>query len=55
VPIVMMIRLPRDGIGEGGGPIWKVVASISLLMYYFYQVIVRWLAKIYRVGILMYE
>jgi len=51
-PIVMMMRLP-GGIGEGGVPIWEVVASISLLIITFIGIV--WLAaKIYRVGILMY-
>jgi len=51
-PIVMLMRLP-GGIGEGGVPIWEVVASIALLIITFVGIV--WLAaKIYRVGILMY-
>ncbi len=51
-PIVMMMRLP-GGIGEGGVPIWQLLASIVLLIGTFIGIV--WLAaKIYRVGILMY-
>jgi len=51
-PIVMLMRLP-GGIGEGGVPIWELVASILLLIATFIGIV--WLAaKIYRVGILMY-
>jgi ABC-2 type transport system permease protein len=51
-PIVMLMRLP-GGIGEGGVPIWQLVASITLLIITFIGIV--WLAaKIYRVGILMY-
>lgn len=51
-PIVMLMRLP-GGIGEGGVPIWEVLASITLLLVTFIGIV--WLAaKIYRVGILMY-
>lgn len=51
-PIVMMMRLP-GGIGEGGVPLWELLASIALLIGTFLAIV--WLAaKIYRVGILMY-
>lgn len=51
-PIVMLMRLP-GGIGEGGVPVWELVASILLLIITFIGIV--WLAsKIYRVGILMY-
>ncbi|WP_373073251.1 ABC transporter permease [Zeaxanthinibacter enoshimensis] len=51
-PIVMMMRLP-GGIGEGGVPLWQVLASLVLLFGTFMGIV--WLAaKIYRVGILMY-
>jgi ABC-2 type transport system permease protein len=51
-PIVMLMRLP-GGIGEGGVPIWQLIASILLLLVTFIGIV--WLAaKIYRVGILMY-
>ncbi len=51
-PIVMLMRLP-GGIGEGGVPIWQLLASIVLLLCTFIGIV--WLAsKIYRVGILMY-
>ena len=51
-PIVMLMRLP-GGIGEGGVPIWQLMASIALLLVTFIGIV--WLAaKIYRVGILMY-
>jgi ABC-2 type transport system permease protein len=51
-PIVMMMRLP-GGIGEGGVPLWQLLASIALLILTFLAIV--WLAaKIYRVGILMY-
>jgi ABC-2 type transport system permease protein len=51
-PIVMLMRLP-NGIGEGGVPIWQVIASIALLISTFIGIV--WLAaKIYRIGILMY-
>ena len=51
-PIVMLMRLP-GGIGEGGVPVWELVASIVLLIVTFIGIV--WLAsKIYRVGILMY-
>ncbi|MEM9141444.1 MAG: ABC transporter permease [Bacteroidota bacterium] len=51
-PIVMLMRLP-GGIGEGGVPIWELVASIVLLVATFIGIV--WLAaRIYRVGILMY-
>jgi len=51
-PIVMLMRLP-GGIGEGGVPIWQLVASLMLLIVTFLG-IVYLAAKIYRVGILMY-
>ncbi|MEM9648756.1 MAG: ABC transporter permease [Bacteroidota bacterium] len=51
-PIVMLMRLPA-GIGEGGVPLWQLLASIALLMGTFLA-IVSLAAKIYRVGILMY-
>jgi len=48
----MLMRLP-GGIGEGGVPIWQLLASIALLLVTFIGIV--WLAaKIYRVGILMY-
>lgn len=51
-PIVMLMRLP-GGIGEGGVPIWQLIASVVLLVGTFIGIV--WLAaKIYRVGILMY-
>jgi len=51
-PIVMLMRLP-GGLGEGGVPIWQLVASLVLLAATFLGIV--WLAaKIYRVGILMY-
>jgi ABC-2 type transport system permease protein len=51
-PIVMLMRLP-GGIGEGGVPVWELVASIIFLFLTFIGIV--WLAsKIYRVGILMY-
>lgn len=51
-PIVMLMRLP-GGIGEGGVPIWQLIASVILLVGTFIGIV--WLAaKIYRVGILMY-
>ena len=51
-PIVMMMRLP-GGIGDGGVPVWQLVASILFLIATFIGIV--WLAaKIYRVGILMY-
>lgn len=51
-PIVMLMRLP-GGIGEGGVPIWQLLASILLLVITFIGIV--WLAsKIYRTGILMY-
>lgn len=51
-PIVMMMRLP-GGVGEGGVPLWQLLASIALLIVTFLAIV--WLAaKIYRVGILMY-
>lgn len=51
-PIVMLMRLP-GGIGEGGVPVWQLLASIVLLIVTFIGIV--WLAaKIYRVGILMY-
>ena len=51
-PIVMLMRLP-GGLGEGGVPIWQLLASIGLLLGTFIGIV--WLAaKIYRVGILMY-
>lgn len=51
-PIVMMMRLP-GGIGEGGVPIWELIASIVILVLTFIAIV--WLAaKIYKVGILMY-
>ncbi len=51
-PIVMLMRLP-SGIGDGGVPVWELVASILLLILTFIGIV--WLAaKIYRVGILMY-
>jgi ABC-2 type transport system permease protein len=51
-PIVMLMRLP-GGIGEGGVPLWQLLASIALLIVTFIGIV--WLAaKIYRVGILMY-
>ena len=51
-PIVMLMRLP-GGIGEGGVPIWQLLASIVFLIGTFLAIV--WLAaKIYRVGILMY-
>ncbi len=51
-PIVMLMRLP-GGIGEGGVPLWQLLASIGLLIVTFLG-IVSLAAKIYRVGILMY-
>ncbi len=51
-PIVMLMRLP-GGIGEGGVPLWQLLASIALLVVTFLG-IVSLAAKIYRVGILMY-
>jgi ABC-2 type transport system permease protein len=51
-PIVMLMRLP-GGIGEGGVPVWQLVASVMLLIVTFLG-IVYLAAKIYRVGILMY-
>ncbi|SHG17235.1 ABC transporter permease [Flagellimonas flava] len=51
-PIVMLMRLPA-GIGEGGVPLWQLLASIILLIGTFLA-IVSLAAKIYRVGILMY-
>lgn len=51
-PIVMLMRLPA-GIGEGGVPLWQLLASIALLIGTFLG-IVYLAAKIYRVGILMY-
>ena len=51
-PIVMLMRLP-GGIGEGGVPVWQLVASVMLLIGTFLG-IVYLAAKIYRVGILMY-
>ncbi|MDX1331899.1 MAG: ABC transporter permease [Robiginitalea sp.] len=51
-PNVMLMRLP-GGIGEGGVPIWQLVASVMLLIVTFLG-IVYLAAKIYRVGILMY-
>ncbi len=51
-PIVMLMRLP-GGVGEGGVPLWQLLASIALLLVTFLAIV--WLAaKIYRVGILMY-
>ncbi len=51
-PIVMLMRLP-GGIGEGGVPVWQLIASVILLVGTFIGIV--WLAaKIYRVGILMY-
>lgn len=51
-PIVMLMRLP-GGIGEGGVPVWELVASLILLVATFIGIV--WLAaKIYKVGILMY-
>lgn len=51
-PIVMLMRLP-GGIGEGGVPIWQLLASIVLLVGTFIGIV--WIAaKIYRVGILMH-
>ncbi|MBC2839903.1 ABC transporter permease [Robiginitalea sp. SC105] len=51
-PIVMLMRLP-GGIGEGGVPVWQLVASLALLAGTFLGIV--WLAaKIYRTGILMY-
>lgn len=51
-PIVMLMRLP-GGLGEGGVPIWQLVASLLILAATFLGIV--WLAaKIYRVGILMY-
>jgi ABC-2 type transport system permease protein len=51
-PIVMLMRLP-GGLGEGGVPVWQLIASLVLLAGTFLGIV--WLAaKIYRVGILMY-
>jgi ABC-2 type transport system permease protein len=51
-PIVMLMRLP-GGLGEGGVPVWQLVASLVLLAGTFLGIV--WMAaKIYRVGILMY-
>lgn len=51
-PIVMLMRLP-GGIGEGGVPLWQLLASIGFLIITFIGIV--WLAsKIYRIGILMY-
>jgi ABC-2 type transport system permease protein len=51
-PIVMLMRLP-SGLGEGGVPVWELIASLVLLAGTFLGIV--WLAaKIYRVGILMY-
>lgn len=51
-PIVMLMRLP-GGIGEGGVPLWQLLASIALLLITFIGIV--WLAaRIYRTGILMY-
>ncbi|WP_445381621.1 ABC transporter permease [Robiginitalea sp. IMCC43444] len=51
-PIVMLMRLP-GGVGEGGVPLWQLLASIALLAVTFLGIV--WVAaKIYRTGILMY-
>lgn len=46
-PIVMMVRIPF------GVPIWQVLLSIAIL-YISIVLVVKFAAKIYRVGILMY-
>ncbi len=46
-PIVMMVRLPFDV------PLWQKLLSVALLYVTFFFII-RFSAKIYRVGILMY-
>lgn len=46
-PIVMMTRLPYDV------PLWQLLLSISLLVITV-VLIIRFVAKIYRIGILMY-
>lgn len=46
-PVVMMVRIPF------GVPIWQVLTSIAIL-YICIVLVVKFAAKIYRVGILMY-
>lgn len=46
-PIVMMVRLPFDV------PLWEKILSVAVL-YVTFTLTVRFSAKIYRVGILMY-
>lgn len=46
-PIVMMVRIPF------GVPIWQILLSIGIL-YISIVLVVKFAAKIYRVGILMY-